>query len=359
MVYHEIEASKDASKVYLAEGEYIHCVDISTEKVVASYKAENSYFHRLRLSRSGKYLLALENAGKEVHVIDAETMETVSKRVMGKRPSSLDSASDDSALIVSDKFGDVYGLDMTSTEELLVENSPNEHKVGPVVGHVSMVTDVALGEHEGRRYVISADRDEHIRVSRYPQGFVVERWLFGHKEFVSRISTVPGLPELLVSAGGDDFVALWNWTTGEALAKYDLRGIISEYLTEEHKPLKAQGNLPEITVSSLALYGDFVLVVVESTKAIVQLRVVDGNALDLVSVKSFDSIVVDLCAAADKVYALLDDSEPVRALEITDTGLSEVPEASAKLATLVASLPHGSTEVPLFHVKQLRKRGEF
>ena len=49
-----------------------------------------------------------------------------------------------------------------------------------VLGHTSLLTTFFLTEDE--KYVISADRDEHIRVSWYPQGYVIERFCLGHKK---------------------------------------------------------------------------------------------------------------------------------------------------------------------------------
>lgn len=49
-----------------------------------------------------------------------------------------------------------------------------------VLGHTSLLTSFLLTEDE--QYIVSADRDEHIRVSWYPQGYVIERYCLGHKK---------------------------------------------------------------------------------------------------------------------------------------------------------------------------------
>lgn len=49
-----------------------------------------------------------------------------------------------------------------------------------ILGHTSLLTSFILTEDE--KYVISADRDEHIRVSWYPQGYVIERYCLGHNK---------------------------------------------------------------------------------------------------------------------------------------------------------------------------------
>lgn len=51
-----------------------------------------------------------------------------------------------------------------------------------------MVTDMVLSADE--RYVITADRDEHIRVSRYPNGYNIESFCLGHTEYVCHLSSV-------------------------------------------------------------------------------------------------------------------------------------------------------------------------
>lgn len=53
-----------------------------------------------------------------------------------------------------------------------------EHKL--LLGHVSMLTDIALVVLNGRNYIITADRDEHIRISRgIPQSHIIEGFCLG------------------------------------------------------------------------------------------------------------------------------------------------------------------------------------
>ncbi|KAH6619640.1 hypothetical protein B0J18DRAFT_458607 [Chaetomium sp. MPI-SDFR-AT-0129] len=97
-----------------------------------------------------------------------------------------------------------------------------------LLGHVSMLTYIAVGtapstaaEGKTREYIITADRDEHIRVSRgMPQAHVIEGFCLGHEDFVSRLSVAPGGREgVLISGGGDDDLFVWDWVGSRLLSK--------------------------------------------------------------------------------------------------------------------------------------------
>lgn len=101
-----------------------------------------------------------------------------------------------------------------------------------LLGHVSLLTAIALGHDEqGRRYIITADRDEHIRVSRgtREQAHVIERYCLGHEEFVHRL-LIPegGKGDVLISAGGDEDVFVWRWREGTLLGRADLIGRVKK-----------------------------------------------------------------------------------------------------------------------------------
>ncbi|MBE3049493.1 hypothetical protein IMZ48_44740, partial [Candidatus Bathyarchaeota archaeon] len=171
---------------------------------------------------------------------------------MPKRPSGVAISPDSKAIIAADKFGDVYALPLDPADTLSglatsmsvkhfrdpLKPAANEHTVHSkinlrslemqqraldkkapapappkieepafehtlVLGHVSMLTGVLVQEFEGRRYILTSDRDEHIRVSRYlPQNHVIEAFCLGHKEFVNCLAVSEAYPGILVSGGG-------------------------------------------------------------------------------------------------------------------------------------------------------------
>lgn len=194
---------------------------------------------------------------------------------MPKRPSSV-VIGPDSQIICADKFGDVYSLPLIPTPassspmpaasstslprpaykpaantftvhskrnldalkrqqqqaaERLAKGEEVKRPEGPdfeltlQLGHVSMLTAVLLAESEGRRYILTSDRDEHIRISRYlPQAHIIESFCLGHKDFVSSMAIPSARGDIVVSGGGDTEVFVWAWKTGRLLSK---TGILS------------------------------------------------------------------------------------------------------------------------------------
>jgi tRNA (guanine-N(7)-)-methyltransferase subunit TRM82 len=73
-----------------------------------------------------------------------------------------------------------------------------------------MLTDIVYTKIDGRSYIITADRDEHIRVSRGPpQAHIIEGFCFGHEAFINKLCLTRS--GLLVSGGGDAHLFVWDW----------------------------------------------------------------------------------------------------------------------------------------------------
>ncbi|KAM3438935.1 hypothetical protein MY4824_003005 [Beauveria thailandica] len=237
---------------------------------------------QLTTTADGSHLVAVSAHDKAVWVFShngSGQLTQLSKRVMPKRPSSIAVSSDDQ-IIVADKFGDVYAIPLIKSSEAYtsllqqqqqqtsassiaarkprtkpaatvltvhskgnraalaaqqreIENPTNgpssgaKSTVSPdfahtlLLGHVSMLTALVLGEDaQGRRYIITGDRDEHIRVSRYmPQAHVIHGYCLGHGEFVGAMAIPSARRQLLVSGGGDEDLLVWDWVNGAVLSR--------------------------------------------------------------------------------------------------------------------------------------------
>jgi tRNA (guanine-N(7)-)-methyltransferase subunit TRM82 len=102
-----------------------------------------------------------------------------------------------------------------------------EHKL--LLGHVSMLTDIVSAKVDSRSYIITSDRDEHIRISRgIPQAHIIEGFCFGHEAFISRLCLTHS--GQLVSGGGDVYLCVWDWQNYKLLQKLPLLDAVVYHL---------------------------------------------------------------------------------------------------------------------------------
>ena len=128
---------------------------------------------------------------------------------MPKRPTEIKLTRDGQTILVSDKFGDIFRSALVSSVFILSVHLEGSYPFQPeelpvpavtagtskreslsshenpsngtlILGHTSLLTTFVLTDDE--KFLISADRDEHIRVSWYPQGYVIERYCLGHEK---------------------------------------------------------------------------------------------------------------------------------------------------------------------------------
>ena len=90
-----------------------------------------------------------------------------------------------------------------------------------LLGHTaSMLTGLRVVHNsaDDTARILTSDRDEKVRVSSFPNTFVVEGYLLGHTEYVSSldVSKDEDCP-YCVTCGGDGTVRLWDYTTCEEL----------------------------------------------------------------------------------------------------------------------------------------------
>lgn len=82
------------------------------------------------------------------------------------------------------------------------QRDPNASHENPsngelILGHVSVLNTFLLSEDQ--KHIITADRDEHIRISRFPRGYNIEAYCFGHKTYATYPGPVPKAHDTIAS----------------------------------------------------------------------------------------------------------------------------------------------------------------
>ena len=101
-----------------------------------------------------------------------------------------------------------------------------------------------------RQFILTSDRDEKIRVSRFPDTFCIEGYLLGHTAFVSSVAPIPSAfvsngKNRCVSVGGDCTIRLWDYSTCHelAVASTDVESIKTE--TEQSTFIRANDDVTD------------------------------------------------------------------------------------------------------------------
>jgi len=156
----------------------------------------------LAFSECGSFLAAC-TPSKNLTIWRISNHELLKQWITPRKVSSL-TFTHKNQLIVADKAGDCYTYSfLTSSEE----------KGKLILGHLSYILDVVI-THEDK-FVITSERDEKIRVSRFPNAYNIHNFCLGHTEFVTSLSLLS--PNLLLSGSGDATIRLWNFIEGQQL----------------------------------------------------------------------------------------------------------------------------------------------
>lgn len=184
----------------------IENTDSGNEKDEKTRKAKSSdedSIHCICISSCGRFLAV---ATDQKQLIVFRDKKQVNKAVLSRKASKMTFTNTDSGfLVVADKNGDVYSLDISKPD--------SEPKL--ILGHLSMLLDICLTTDD--RFVLTADRDEKIRVSHFPNSYNIETFCLGHIDFVTSISLMDD--GLLVSGSGDGTVRVWKYLEGKELKK--------------------------------------------------------------------------------------------------------------------------------------------
>ncbi|CAN9498044.1 unnamed protein product [Ophioblennius macclurei] len=165
----------------------------------------------LAASDSGK-LLALTDDSKRLVLFHSEpSWHCISTRWVARRCTAMVFSRSEEELLVADKSGDVYSFSVVEPQ------AEGELKMG----HLSMLLAVTVSPEN--RYIITADRDEKIRVSQLRSPHNIQSFCLGHQQFVSALHINSRHPRWLLSGSGDGTVKLWELECGRRLQSRDLR----------------------------------------------------------------------------------------------------------------------------------------
>lgn len=248
--------------------------------------------------------------------------------------------SDQLCLISGDLAGDAYAYNLTKKGRRLL------------LGHTaSMLTGVSV---LGSR-LLTADRDEKIRVSSFPETYVTEGYLLGHEAYISSMDTVTlkDGSQLVASCGGDGALRLWDIEALQPLSELSLRS--------ENK---------ELIPSNVAIHpeGKIITVLFDSSKR-----------MDVYAIESGDSGKPKLgslmqtvdCAAtplsvvfqgSDSLLVLMKEPEYLVCFQLTDGKLKPQRDATNNIREVASNanitMPDTTLERDSYGNIKLRKLNE-
>lgn len=166
------------------------------------------------ISSCEKYI-CLCTSDKLLSLWETNNLSVISKRTSVRAASKVRFIPSAQAIILADKSGLVFSFS--------VEKPHEDGKF--LLGHQSLLLDILVSPDE--KYIITCDRDEKIRVSRYPNTYSIQSYCLGHTEFITGLSLLPNDKAVLVSSSGDGTVRLWDYGAGIQLHVIDCKDPIS------------------------------------------------------------------------------------------------------------------------------------
>ncbi|NXP39558.1 WDR4 methyltransferase, partial [Leiothrix lutea] len=169
-------------------------------------------------SPSGDHFALTDDSKRLILFRTKPSWECVSVRFVSRRCTSLVITAAEDKIFVADKSGDVYSYSITDPQA--------DGKLE--LGHVSLLLDVALSPDD--QYILTADRDEKIRVSWTKAPYTIASYCMGHREpFLNMLVVINLCPPPSVQ---DSTLRLWEYKSGEEVHCCQLSAICGPQATK-------------------------------------------------------------------------------------------------------------------------------
>uniref|UniRef100_A0A0N5C298 WD_REPEATS_REGION domain-containing protein n=1 Tax=Strongyloides papillosus TaxID=174720 RepID=A0A0N5C298_STREA len=201
-------------------------IPYTNETTISHYKNVPSTVLCANISKNGdKMCLATANKVGYIYEKDSNgTFKEYSKRphlFVLKASTVIGFSNSEEHLLIADRHGTLtrYGLTDEAIEKekeakkISVFGEPNELGGEGLVGHISMILDFDINAND--TLIFTGDRDEKIKVCRYPDSYVIERMLLGHQGYISTVISLPN--NKLLSGGSDGNVFIWDVESGKII----------------------------------------------------------------------------------------------------------------------------------------------
>ncbi|CAN8070163.1 unnamed protein product [Agarophyton chilense] len=197
---------------------------------------QNALAAAVAIPSENRQVLAVATLQKELVILERTDRDwkLLCTHILPKRITAVAIDGLFSHVIVSDAVGDVYRFPYEESLNLKNDDVQDDLRL---LGHFSTITDISLTTN----FIATADRDNKIRVSRYPSSYVIESFCLSHTQFITALQWTL-IPNLLLSAAGDSTIRLWDGVKGkqaDCLRLSDL-DVIRNTLADVSQPLVVQ-----------------------------------------------------------------------------------------------------------------------
>ncbi|GMS89619.1 hypothetical protein PENTCL1PPCAC_11794, partial [Pristionchus entomophagus] len=294
-------------------------------------------------------LVAVGTSAKTVVIFDVQGESLVERRSfrIPKTPTALVFDRADSFLIVADRAGVVrkYSVDVAAKEnkEHIDEDDSDETDFEGdfICSAISMMLDVKFSPCG--KYLLVTDRDEKMRVHRYPQTFVLHQMCMAHKDYVNTVCTAKvGERQLAFTAGGDGVIIAWDYIEGVEVGRSEALGAVRKIRVVE------EGSSTRLVVLR------------NNSSIVIDLKVYDGEkmAFYVMNAIKVNGRVMDITVPTQGKVAVV-SSTGVGVLTLSDSSMewSELGEEHTKtLGDLKDPIPDMSKKVAFDNMSDYLQR---